>query len=161
MTISSARSSTQSGTCSRMLDAGERLHARGEAFDVLDVDGAEDIDVVVEQAARRLHSAWRRDELPSLGSPSLVWASSSTSDDLGHAGEDGVDVHLGEEWCPCSQSRGGGFVRGLAAISAVPLRPWLSTMPMTTSSPRLRRRMPFAEHAEGLTDARERSRERP
>ena len=72
-------------------DAGEALDARGEAFDVLDVDGAEDVDVGVEEE-EDIFVALGVAAADDVGVGELV-----DEDDLGLALEDGVDVHLVEE----------------------------------------------------------------
>ena len=72
-------------------DAGEALDARGEALDVLDVDGGEDVDVGVEE---------EEDVFIALGGAAAVDVGVGElvdEDDLGMASEDGVDVHLGED----------------------------------------------------------------
>ena len=72
-------------------DAGEALDARREAFDVLDVDGGEDVDVGVEE---------EEDVFVALGvarADDVGVGEFVDEDDLGFALEDGVDVHLVEE----------------------------------------------------------------
>ena len=70
--ISSARSSTASGTVSRTAHAGDLRDHVVQALDVLDVERGVDVDAGVEQLAARPASAWRG-ALPGA----LVWASSS------------------------------------------------------------------------------------
>src|SRR6201999_4545816 len=72
-------------------DAGEALDARGEAFDVLHVDGAEHVDVGVEEK-KDVFVALAVAAAGDVGVSELV-----DENALGMALEDGVDVHLTEE----------------------------------------------------------------
>ncbi len=79
---------TQVGDGLADLDAGDALDGGGDALDVLDVEGGEDVDVGGEELL---------DVLVALG----VFAALDVGvgelvdeDDLGAAGEDGVEVHL-------------------------------------------------------------------
>jgi len=72
-------------------DAGEALDAGGEAFDVLDVDGAEDIDVGVEEKEHVFVA------LGVAAADDVAVGEFVDEDDLGLALEDGIDVHLVEE----------------------------------------------------------------
>ena len=128
-------------------DAGEALDARGEAFDVLDVDGGEDVDVGFEE---------EEDVFVALGvaaAGDVAVGELVDEDDLGMAREDGVDVHLVEEGALVVDARGWGRASRRAASSAVPLRPWVSTMPMTDVFAALAAADAFGEHAEGFADA--------
>ncbi len=58
MTISTARSRTQSGTVSRTGMPVRDWMRGGETFDVLHIDGAEDIDVGVEEEEDVFVGAW-------------------------------------------------------------------------------------------------------
>ena len=70
-------------------DAGDPRDDVVERLEVLDVDRGDHVDAGVEQLARRPATA-SRCALPGA----LVWANSSTSDDLGPPGQHGVDVDL-------------------------------------------------------------------
>ena len=72
-------------------DAGERLDAGGEGFDVLDVDGDEDVDAGIEEVDDILVALVVAAAL-DVGVCELV-----DEDDFGMAGEDGFEVHLFEE----------------------------------------------------------------
>jgi len=72
-------------------DAGEALDAWGQAFDVLDVDGGEDVDVGFEE---------EEDVFVALGvarAGDVAVGELVDEDDLRAAVEDRVDVHLVEE----------------------------------------------------------------
>lgn len=72
-------------------DSGEALDAWCEAFDVLDVDGGEDIDASVEKE-KNVFVAFGKAASLDVGMGELV-----DEGDLWLAGEDGVDVHLRED----------------------------------------------------------------
>ena len=81
-------------------DASEGLDARGEAFDVLNVDGAEDVDLIVEEE-QDVFVALGEAAAFDVGVGKLV-----DEHDLRHSCEDAIDVHLGED---------GAFVIDVAA----------------------------------------------
>ena len=87
-------------------DAGESLDARGERLDVLDVDGGANVDFVVEEEEHVVVTLGQAGAF-DVGVGELI-----DERDLGHAGENGVDVHLGE-W--------GAFVIDFAAGDLVEL----------------------------------------
>lgn len=127
-------------------DSGEALDARGEAFDVLDVDGGEDIDVGVEE---------KEDVFVALGGAAagdVGVGEFVDEDDLGFAREDGVDVHLGEERALVIDLAGGDVFElggelggGFAAVGFDDADD--DVFATLTAADAL------AEHAEGLADA--------
>ena len=77
------------------LSARHLLDGVGDAFEVLDIDGRDHVDAGVEDIQHVLPTLGVR---PDPGT--LVWASSSTSGNLGMAAQHGVEIHLVEPGAP-------------------------------------------------------------
>jgi len=133
------------------LDAGEGLDAWGEAFYVLDVDGGEDVDLVVEEA-EDIFVALGGGRVAVVGIAELGVGELVDEDDLGHAGEDGVDIHLGEEGALVVDLaardlfEAGGELGGAGAAMGFDKADDDVFAAATAADA-------FAEHAEGLADA--------
>ena len=128
-------------------DAGDLLDDVVERLQVLDVDRGQHGDAGVEQLL---------DVLPALGVAGAghVGVRQLVDEgDLRAAGQDGVDVHLGEGRRRGRSASGGAPPPGRRACAAVCSRPWVSTKPTTTSVPRPLRAVGLLEHREGLADA--------
>jgi len=131
-------------------DPGEGLDAGGEAFDVLDVDGGEDVDLVVEEA-KDVFVAFGGAAV-GAGGAKLGVGEFVDEDDLGHAGEDGVDIHLGEEgafvldFAAGDLFEAGGELGGAGAAMGFDEADD-DVFAATTAA------NAFAEHGEGLADA--------
>jgi hypothetical protein len=120
--------------------------ARGEAFDVLHIDGAEDVDVGVEE---------EKDVFVALGvaaANDVAVGEFVDEDDLWFALEDGVDVHLLEECALVVDLAGGDvfefggeFGGTFAAVGFDDADDDVFTALAAANA--------FREHAEGLADA--------
>ena len=117
-------------------DAGDLLDHVVDRLQVLDVDGGDDVDAGGQQLL---------DVLPALGvaGPGDVGVGELVDQrHLRPAGQHRVDVHLGERRFRGRRCVRRGTTSRPSIISAVCLRPWVSTNPTTTSVPRSARRCP-------------------
>ena len=119
----------------------------GEAFDVLDVNGGEDVDVVIEEI---------EDVFIALGEAAALYVGVGEFVDEGYlrvAGEDGVDVHLGEERALVGEFAAGDLLElgsefgcAGAAVGFDDADDYILASAVAADA--------FAEHGEGFADAR-------
>jgi hypothetical protein len=128
-------------------DAGDLRDDVVEAFDMLDVQRRVDVDTAIEQFLD-VEIALRMAAALGVGMGEFV----DQNECRPFAGEDGVEIHLVEQAAFVFDG-----VRGMiskpSTSASVSLRPWVSTTPITTSTPSA-----FGaagdEHFIGLADAR-------
>ena len=116
------------------MHAGDLVHHGSHALQVLHVHRGDHVDVVVEQLEDVFVA------LVMLAAVDVGMRQFIHQRHLRMPRQDGIHVHLLEEGALVVELLARhGFQR--EASSCVPLRPWVSMTPMTTSSPRLSRRM--------------------
>ena len=140
----SAMPTTQSGTVSRTVTPSVSLDDVVQRLEVLHVHRGDDADPLVEQ---------RDHVLPALGpsGPGDVGVRQLVhDDDLRPPGDDGLDVHLLERHAAVLDAASGEPTSRSRTCASVSARPWVSTKPTTTSTPRPLRAWASVEHPERL-----------
>jgi hypothetical protein len=134
-------------------DTGDLRDDVVQALEMLDVERRVDVDAARQQfldveIALGMAAAGR------VGMGELV-----DEDERGAPRQDRIEVHLVEGAALVVDERGAGRSRSPSSSACVSLRPWVSTTPITTSTPSVWLRASGGQHLVGLADAGRRAEE--